>query len=305
MKFAEKYFEQVKLILELIPVVAKEKCFALKGGTAINMFFQNLPRLSVDLDLVYLLIEGREKSYENINVALKKIMDNLLNLGYEAVLQGKNEKKILVSNKNATVKIEPNYTIRGCLTEPVLMPVVPEVQKIFGYAKMKVLSKEELYAGKFCAALDRQHPRDLFDVMQLFENQTNETEFSEKLIHCFIVYALGHNRPLHELVDCTIKDNSEIFKKEFAGMTDISVSYDYLISTLKKLKEEIKKQLVPYKTDLLDFVRLNSDFSFLTYKNVAEFPAIKWKLKNLEKLALLDKEKFDLQYIKLKDYLEL
>ena len=41
MKFAEKYFEQVKLLLEVIPFVAKEKCFALKGGTAINMFFQD------------------------------------------------------------------------------------------------------------------------------------------------------------------------------------------------------------------------------------------------------------------------
>ena len=74
------------------------------------------------------------------------------------------------------------------------------------YYDENVLEKEELYAGKFCAALDRQHPRDLFDVMQLFEN---EIEFSEKFIHCFIVYALGHNRPLHELVDCTIKNNTK------------------------------------------------------------------------------------------------
>lgn len=301
MKFAEKYFEQVKLLLEVIPFVAKEKCFALKGGTAINMFFQDLPRLSVDLDLVYIPIEEREKSYENINSALKRIADNLLNLGYEAVLQGKNEKKILVFTQNATVKIEPNYTIRGCLSEPVFISVVPKVQEVFGYAKMNVLEKEELYAGKFCAALDRQHPRDLFDVMQLFEN---EIEFSEKFIHCFIVYALGHNRPLHELVDCTIKNNSKIFEKEFVGMTDVYVSYDNLISTLKKLKEELKKRIIPYKEKLLDFVKLNADFSFLPYKNVAELPAIKWKLKNLEKLALTDKEKFDLQYEELKKYLE-
>ena len=301
MKFAEKYFEQVKLLLEVIPFVAKENCFALKGGTAINMFFQDLPRLSVDLDLVYLPIEEREKSYENINSALKRIADNLLNLGYEAVLQGKSEKKILVLTQNATVKIEPNYTIRGCLSEPVFISVVPKVQEVFGYAKMKVLEKEELYAGKFCAALDRQHPRDLFDVMQLFEN---ETEISEKFIHCFIVYALGHNRPFHELVDCTVKDNSKIFEKEFVGMTDVYVSYENLIFTLKKLKEELKNRLVPYKEKLFDFVKLNADFSFLTYKKVAELPAIKWKLKNLEKLAFTDKEKFDLQYVELKKYLE-
>ena len=301
MKFAEKYFEQVKLLLEVIPFVAKEKCFALKGGTAINMFFQDLPRLSVDLDLVYLYIEDREKSYEKINIALKRILENLLEFSYEAVLQGKSEKKILVSNRSATVKIEPNYTIRGCLIEPVFMPVVPKVQEIFGYAKMNVLSKEELYAGKFCAALDRQHPRDLFDVMQLFENNP---EIPEKLVQCFIVYALGHNRPLHEMLDCTIKDNSEIFEKEFMGMTDISVSYCDLITTLKKLKTELKEKLIPYATNLLDFISLKSDFSFLSFNNVTELPAIKWKLKNLEKLALSDRDKFDLQYFKLKDYFE-
>ena len=63
MAFAEKYVAQVALLLEVIPFVAKEKCFALKGGTAINMFYQDLPRLSVDLDLVYLPRESREETF--------------------------------------------------------------------------------------------------------------------------------------------------------------------------------------------------------------------------------------------------
>ena len=301
MSFAQKYVNQVNLLLEVIPVVAKENCFALKGGSAINMFCQNLPRLSVDLDLVYLPVEEREKSYENINSALERIKTKLSVLGYEVVLQGANEKKILYSNGLATIKIEPNYTIRGSLLEPKMTAVSKKVQENFGFAKMNVLALEELYAGKLCAALDRQHPRDLFDVKLLFDKLCG---ISEKMISCFVVYALGHNRPLHELLDCMIKDNGSVFEKEFVGMTDEAVSYAELIDSLQRLKHELKIKLLPYKEFLLDFVQLKADFSSLPFKNVSELPAIKWKLKNLEKLAQTDKVKFGLQYSKLKAYFE-
>lgn len=299
MGFIQKYMNQVNLLLEVIPSVAKENCFALKGGSAINMFYQNLPRLSVDLDLVYLPVEEREKSYKNINAALMRIKNLLSARKYEAILQGNNEKKIICSNDFATVKIEPNYTIRGCLIEPKIREVTSNVQENFAYAKMKVLAVEELYAGKICAALDRQHPRDLFDIKLLFDKFGG---ISDKMLSCFIVYALGHNRPLHELLDCSAKDNSDVYEKEFMGMTDENVTYNELIDTLNFLKMELKKRLVPFKDFLLDFVRLNADFSIFPFTNISELPAIKWKVKNLETLALNDKEKFDLQYTKLKLY---
>ncbi len=299
MAFAQKYVQQVTLLLEAIPFVAKEKCFALKGGSAINMFCQDLSRLSVDLDLVYLPIEERDKSYSEINAALDRIKAELLKRGYNAVLQGNDEKKLIVSNLNATVKIEPNYTIRGSLVEPKLLAVSQKVQEAFGYVKMNVLAVEELYAGKFCAALDRQHPRDLFDVMLMFEKFGG---ISDKMAGCFAVYALGLNRPLHELLDCAVKDNSEIFEKEFVGMTDLPVSYSELTETLRWLKHEIKEKLFVYKDFLLDFVQLKADFSEFLYKKSSELPAIKWKLKNLERLRTTNKTKFDLQYTKLKEY---
>lgn len=45
------YKSQVKLLLDVLPLVSKEPCFALHGGTAINLFIRNMPRLSVDIDL--------------------------------------------------------------------------------------------------------------------------------------------------------------------------------------------------------------------------------------------------------------
>lgn len=238
MAFAEKYVAQVALLLEVMPFVAKEKSFALKGGTAINMFCQDLPRLSVDLDLVYLPLENREESYSHINEALLRIADRLGSGGYAVSLQGNSEKKIVVANHAATVKIEPNYTIRGSVLVPELRSVLPRVNERFGYAKVNVLAREELYAGKLCAALDRQHPRDLFDVKLMFEKSGG---ISDEMLSCFVVYALGHNRPLHELLDCVIKDNATVFEKEFKGMTDSDVSYTDLIGVLQSLKNELRK----------------------------------------------------------------
>lgn len=51
------YKDQVKLLLDVLPLVSKGQCFALHGGTAINLFIRNMPRLSVDIDITYLPIE--------------------------------------------------------------------------------------------------------------------------------------------------------------------------------------------------------------------------------------------------------
>jgi len=67
-----KYKAQVDLLLQAIPIVAKEKHFALKGGTAINLFIRDMPRLSVDIDLTYLLVDDRKTALKNIPDGLVK-----------------------------------------------------------------------------------------------------------------------------------------------------------------------------------------------------------------------------------------
>src|SRR5688572_13767494 len=71
------YFEQVRLLVEILPIVARRTEFALKGGTAINLFFREMPRLSVDIDLVYLLRQDRKKSLAMIDAGLIGISDEL------------------------------------------------------------------------------------------------------------------------------------------------------------------------------------------------------------------------------------
>ena len=77
MAFADIYRRQVSLLLRVLPAVAKEECFALKGGTAINLFVRDLPRLSVDIDLTYLPIEPRATSLSNIDAAMRRIAAKL------------------------------------------------------------------------------------------------------------------------------------------------------------------------------------------------------------------------------------
>ena len=73
----ERYRRQVALLVRVLPFVAEENCFALKGGTAINLFIRDLPRLSIDIDLAYLPVADREESLRDIETALCRIQQRV------------------------------------------------------------------------------------------------------------------------------------------------------------------------------------------------------------------------------------
>jgi len=56
----ERYMRQVALLVRTLPYIARHEAFALKGGTAINLFYRDMPRLSVDIDLTYLPLTAGE-----------------------------------------------------------------------------------------------------------------------------------------------------------------------------------------------------------------------------------------------------
>ena len=295
----QNYKEQVQLLVEVLPYIAKEKCFALKGGTAINLLYNNLPRLSVDIDLTYVDFENREIACQNINNALAKIAKDLNTKGYIANIQGNNiEKKIICANKNAKIKIEPNYVIRGVIKTPEILNICEKVEDEYGYAEIQVVSKSELYGGKICAALDRQHPRDLFDINNLLESD----KIDDEIIKGFITMLLSHDKPLHEALNPNIKNQTETYNKQFVGMTDRIFTYSQHIQTLNNLIKIIKQKIMPYRNLLLDFVQLEANLKDFSIENLDKLPAIKWKLKNLEKLQETNTTKFEEQYNKLAEY---
>ncbi len=60
MPISEVYRKQVSLLVQALPYIARETDFALKGGTAINLFVRNLPRLLGDPDWNKLRLAGVE-----------------------------------------------------------------------------------------------------------------------------------------------------------------------------------------------------------------------------------------------------
>ncbi len=298
----QEYLNQVSLLVKILPHIAKEDCFALKGGTAINLFYSNLPRLSVDIDLTYVHFDSRDVAYTKINDALERINNNLNLLGYKSFVRGDKEKKILCQDNNfATVKIEPNYTLRGCIKDPENVSICDSAEELFGFIDFPILSKMETYGGKICAALDRQHPRDLFDIYQLVQNNG----ITDEIIKGFVVMLLSANRPLSEIIAPNILDRKSIYLSEFQGMTGIEFTYEQHVETLKYLTNLVQEKLKSnYKNLLLDFVSLNINFERFNIPNIEKLPAIKWKIQNLEKLREINPDKFRQEYDNLKKILD-
>jgi len=295
----KEYLEQVALLVETIPFIAREQCFALKGGTAINLFFRNMPRISVDIDLSYTPFDDRATAYGAINAALNRIAGSLSSSGYSAVVQGStDENKLIVSNRLASIKIEPNYTIRGHIYQPSTLGICGIAEHDYAYVEMQVISFPELFGGKMCAALDRQHPRDLFDISLLLASEN----IDERLMKGFIAMLLSHNRPLHELLNPVKKDQSLVFAKEFIGMTDVDYAYFDHEKALENLVNFIRKGIEPYADFLTDFVSSQSDFSSIDIPNLDLLPAVGWKLQNLKRLRETNPVKFEEQYRNLQEY---
>jgi predicted nucleotidyltransferase component of viral defense system len=286
----EEYTEQVRLLIRLLPIIDKERCFALKGGTAINLFYRPFPRLSVDIDLLYLPMNDREKALIEIKAALSRIANEIKNRIVGSYVQNttkqqENSLRLIVGLGNVKVKIELSPVIRGTVFSAERMEVHEVVEREFGYAEMLVASHPDLYAGKLCAALDRQHPRDLFDVKQLFENEG----LTNNLRKTFLVFLVSHFRPMAELLNPNRKDISGIYENEFFQMTEIDVSLEELLETREKLIFDINNSMTENERQFLLSVKSKTpDFSLLEMENtklIADLPSVKWRLINLKKMT--------------------
>jgi len=284
---ADIYRSQVELLLRVLPYVAKEKVFALKGGTAINLFVREFPRLSVDIDLTYLPFEDRATALKGISDGLGRIKEHLLsaipNIQVMLLPQSDGqEAKLSCKLGSAQIKVEVNTTIRGYLQEPRLMQVANAVQGEFGlFAAINVVSQGELYGGKICAALDRQHPRDLFDIQKLFENEglTDEIKVG------FIAALLGSNRPINDMLSPNFQDQRAAFDAQFSGMTSDPFSYEDFEATRKRLVKEMHQSLTDDDRKLLvSFKEGAPEWSLYPLDGLQNMPSVKWKLQNVRKL---------------------
>lgn len=283
------YKQQVSLLLQVLPEVAKEPIFALHGGTAINLFVRDMPRLSVDIDLTYIPIEDRKTSFKNIIDGLDGIKTKLEKILPEATITLKEETlKLQITTANAQIKLEVNQINRGIMDDTVRLPLCEKSQKEFDvFCAIPVVPLGQLYGGKICAALDRQHPRDLFDVKYLLENEG----FSEEIKKGFLLFLLSSNRPLHEMLHPNFIDQRETLVNQFEGMSPEPFTYTDFGKSRGELIDIIHQNLTDKdKVFLLSFGEGTPNWDIYDFER---FPAVKWKLQNLIKLKNENPEKHE------------
>jgi len=288
----ERYRDTVRLLLDVAPHVFAAGGLALKGGTAINMFIREMPRLSVDIDLVYIDASlKRDDALADIRRRLDVARDTLTKWGFDALPARPvgDEARMLVSRRGATVKVEVNTVFRGTVLPTKQGTLCQAAETMFSRTlKVTTLDEAEVYAGKLVAAMDRQHPRDLFDVMKLRENGG----ITDLMRQVFVGYLCGHNRPINELITPNKVDIVRAFENDFVGMTvggvtlgELQATRDWLFATLPaSLTLDERRFLIGLKAG-------EPDWSLSPFPQLQTLPAVRWKLRNVRALREKNQKK--------------
>lgn len=289
------YQKQVQLLLDVLPEVAKETCFAMHGGTAINLFYRDMPRLSVDIDLTYVPLADRATTLQGINQALERVQQNIRAIRGSIQIQHRADVcKLQVSEHDVLIKIEVNMVGRGLIASQIKMPLCDLAQEQFdAFCAIPIVPVAQLYGGKICAALDRQHLRDLFDVKLLLE----EEGFTDEIKRGLIYGLLSSTRPVHEMLDPHLLDQRSAYENQFVGMSDTPFSYEDYESTRDTLIRIIRERMTDAdKAFLLSFNRLEPDWTIYDFQ---DYPSVQWKLLNLAKFKEKNPEEWQEQLGKL------
>ena len=285
-KVSAQYNAQIALLLRCLPALRHTPKFALKGGTALNLFIEDMPRLSVDIDLAYLPLVPREEALKDIEIQLNTIAEHLSQTipGVELQFTIQQSPKLLVRFDQSIVKIEVNPVIRGNVIPVVVKSLCAHAQTQYEtYVEVQCMDDAELYAGKICAALDRQHPRDLFDLMPLepFES------ISEEMRQLFVVYLAAHSKPIAEMLAPRTKDIEQLFNQQFVGMTAEAVELEALQAIRERLFEWVSSTLTAdERAFLLSIKKGEPNWQLLPYDHLEKWPAIQWKLRNIRNMKL-------------------
>jgi predicted nucleotidyltransferase component of viral defense system len=300
------YLDTARLLTRVAPLVLADDTFALKGGTAINLFVREMPRLSVDLDLVFTDYSlPRVAALTRINETVRQSVDRLTKLGFQtraAAARDAGETKLFVREGNAEVKIEVNFVMRGTVHPVRKASLTPKARDTLqADLEIPVVSLEDVYGGKLVAAMDRQHPRDLFDVMQLFAHEG----ITPEIRRAFVVYLAGHNRPVHEVLFPPMRNIRHEFERNFAGMTVEPVELDSLLAARERMAGDLQKGLTAEERRfLLSLVKAEPEWSLLGVTHLEQMPGPRWKLENLLRLREANPRKFTEQSAALQERIE-
>ena len=288
------YLDTARLLTQVAPFVFVDDTFALKGGTAINLFVRDMPRLSVDLDLVFTDYNlSRALALGRINGAIRQSAERLNKRGFQThalAAADAGETKLLVRRGDVEVKIEVNFVMRGTVQPVRMASLTPKAREtLLADLEIPVVSLQDMYGSKLVAALDRQHPRDLFDVMQLFTHEGITTDIRR----AFVVYLASHNRPVHEVLFPTLQDIRQEYAQNFIGMTTEPVALEDLLAARERMLRELQQGLDTNERQfLLSLVANKPEWPLLGIAHLEHLPGIRWKRQNLQRLQKSNAKKF-------------
>jgi len=284
--FDARYEAQVRLLLQCLPLLRGHSDFALKGGTAINLFVESMPRVSVDIDLTCLPLKPRTETLATIDAGLRGLKHEMAQRIPDVTVEEQRSSgrvvRLQVAGPETSIKIEPNLIFRGSVYPPEEKDLCAKAQQHFqASVRVQTLNAADLYGGKLCAALDRQHPRDLYDVALLL----NDLGITPDIRRAFVVYLAGHNRPMSELLQPRLKDVAALYDEQFVGMTDHEVSLDELAAVQAELPSLLRHALDDdERAFLISLKRGTSEWNRLGIEHIAQLPALQWKLLNIRRM---------------------
>lgn len=176
-----------------------------------------------------------------------------------------------------------NPVLRGSLFGAKELRAHPTVTREFGFVAANVLSFEDVYAGKLVAALDRQHPRDLFDVKLLLDDEG----ISDRLFRAFLAYLVGHKGSIPDVLDPLGKkvDLEGLYRGQFERMTVEPVLLDTLLETRARLSREVHERLDDgFKQFLLSVQKAKPEWNLLGVEGAENLPAVKWRMVNIGRM---------------------
>ena len=288
MNMDDIYRRQVALLIRIMPSVFRIKDFAVHGGTAINLFYKNMPRYSVDIDLTYIPITDRRTSIDVINTHLTQLKQMIeRTVPGIKVVHKPDVLKLQCSYEGAMVKIEVNGTKRGIIGATGDHMLCARAQNEFQMGcKARIVSFSQLYGGKITAALSRQHPRDLFDCKYM------EIDNFKDVKDGFMLCLLGSDKPIIESLRPNSIDQTEALEKQFAGMSDVPFSYadyeDARINLVKMVNDNLDSA---DKDFLLSFEVGNPIWNLCCAGDLSAYPSIRWKQQNIIKLKEINPQK--------------
>jgi predicted nucleotidyltransferase component of viral defense system len=291
------YLDSARLMTRVAPLVFVDDTFALKGGTAINLFVRDMPRLSVDLDLVFPdHTLPRDQALRRINAAIRQSVARFKKQGFQThalAATDAGETKLLVRRDRIEIKIEINFVMRGTVHPVRVASLKPSARETLqADLEIPVVSLEDMYGGKLVAAMDRQHPRDLFDVLQLFAHEG----ITAGIRRAFVIYLASHNRPVHEVLFPLLRDIRNEYESNFRGMTEEPVALEALLAARDRMARELQRDLsAAERRFLLSLVAAEPEWSLLGVEHLEQLPGLQWKLQNLERLRRANHKKFAAQ----------